>query len=74
MRILLILIALAIIVMLVKRMWLPPRTGKQPDKRLPGEMVKCGHCGVYLPEQEAVRDGDRYFCSKEHLDADHGNS
>lgn len=70
MRILLILIALAVIIMLVKRMWLPPRSGGQRNKRLPGEMVQCKHCGVYLPEQEAIRDGERFYCSNEHLDAD----
>ena len=74
MRILLILIALAIIVMLVKRMWLPPRTGEPRNKRLPGEMVQCGHCGVYLPEPEAIRDGERFYCSQEHLDADRGKN
>ena len=74
MRILLILIALAIIFMLVKRMWLPPRTGGQRNKRLPGEMVQCGHCGIYLPEPEAIRDGERFYCSKEHLDADSGKN
>ena len=70
MRILLILIALAIIVMLVKRMWLTPRTGGPRNKHLPGEMVQCEHCGVYLPEPEAIRDGERCYCSKQHLDAD----
>jgi len=74
MRILLILIALAIIIMLVKRIWLTPGTGGQRNKRLPGEMVQCSHCGVYLPEQEAIRDGERFYCSNEHLDADRGKN
>ncbi len=32
----------------------------------PEQMVNCGHCGVYLPLNEAVRAGDRFFCSDEH--------
>jgi uncharacterized protein len=72
MRILLILIALAVIVLLVKRMWLTPGAGGQRNKRLPGEMVQCSHCGVYLPEQEAIRDGKQFYCSQQHLDADRG--
>jgi uncharacterized protein len=30
------------------------------------KMVACAHCGVHLPESEAIRDGDKYFCSEEH--------
>jgi uncharacterized protein len=29
-------------------------------------MVRCAHCGLNLPEQEALRDGDNYYCSEEH--------
>ncbi len=32
----------------------------------PERMVRCSHCGLYLPLGEAVRDGERYFCSAEH--------
>ncbi len=30
------------------------------------QMVKCGHCGLYLPQREAIREGDRFFCCAEH--------
>jgi len=29
-------------------------------------MVKCLHCGLHIPEQEAIRQGDKVFCSLEH--------
>jgi uncharacterized protein len=29
-------------------------------------MVTCGHCGLYLPQTEAIVEGDRYFCCAEH--------
>jgi len=29
-------------------------------------MVRCAHCGLHLPEAEAIRDGGQYFCSQEH--------
>jgi uncharacterized protein len=35
-------------------------------------MVRCAHCGTYLPEDEAIRSGERYFCSNEHRDAGRG--
>lgn len=31
-----------------------------------GKMVRCAHCGVNLPEDEAIRDQGRHFCSEEH--------
>ncbi|MGP1677911.1 MAG: PP0621 family protein [Burkholderiales bacterium] len=30
------------------------------------KMVNCGHCGLYLPQSEAIREGDRFFCCTEH--------
>ena len=30
-------------------------------------MVRCAHCGLHLPEAEAVQDGEaRWFCSEDH--------
>jgi len=36
----------------------PPADGER--------MVDCSQCGVNLPVSEAVKAGDRYFCSDEH--------
>ncbi len=30
---------------------------------------RCAHCGVYLPASQARRDGERWFCSAEHVAA-----
>jgi uncharacterized protein len=30
-------------------------------------MVRCAHCGLHIPENEAVTMQGRYYCSKEHL-------
>lgn len=70
MRVLLVFIALAIIVLLVKRMWLQSRTQSQGRRKLSGKMLQCHHCGMYIPEQEAVLDNDRVYCSREHLETD----
>jgi uncharacterized protein len=32
-------------------------------------MIRCRHCGLYLPGNEAVRQGDSSYCSIEHRDA-----
>lgn len=35
--------------------------------RLPEQhMVQCSHCGTYVPEQEALEDAGRYYCSEQH--------
>ena len=70
MRTLLIFLVLVIIAMIVKRLWLQPRTGADKRKRLSGQMVQCSHCSMYIPEQEAVRHEGRWYCSQEHLEAD----
>lgn len=33
------------------------------------ESVRCAHCGVFVPEDKAVRRAGRDFCSWEHAQA-----
>ena len=33
----------------------------------PEEMVQCQYCKVHLPRSEAVTSGDRFYCSRAHL-------
>jgi uncharacterized protein len=32
----------------------------------PARMVRCARCDLYLPEQEALRRGDDYYCGEDH--------
>jgi uncharacterized protein len=32
----------------------------------PVPVMQCAHCGVYVPDDEAVRDRNRVYCSIEH--------
>ena len=43
-------------------------TWSNTEKEIPteGDMVKCDHCGLHIPRNEAVTAGDKYFCSDEH--------
>jgi len=36
------------------------------DESDPNNMVKCLHCGLHIPEKEAIKQGDKVFCSLEH--------
>ncbi len=33
------------------------------------KMVQCQHCGLHVPEQEAIQNGGDYYCSQDHIDA-----
>ena len=41
------------------------RSRKDSDKN---KMVKCLHCGLHIPEEEAIKKGDKAFCSLEHAE------
>lgn len=30
------------------------------------KMVKCQSCGLHIPDSEAIKQGDKVFCSLEH--------
>ena len=36
------------------------------DSSNANSMVKCLHCGLHIPEKEAIKQGDKVFCSLEH--------
>ncbi|MDH5180366.1 MAG: PP0621 family protein [Gammaproteobacteria bacterium] len=29
-------------------------------------MVRCRHCGLHIPKQDAVESANQYYCSQEH--------
>ncbi|WP_018935158.1 PP0621 family protein [Thioalkalivibrio sp. ALJ24] len=45
----------------------------EPPERLreSGAMVRCAHCGVHIPEDQAVHRGEDRYCSAEHAKAGH---
>lgn len=67
-RTLVILIALALVFVLVKRLLGAPK-GRAPIKRWGGghqKMVRCEVCGLHVPEDEALSVEGRHYCSEEH--------
>ena len=69
MRTLVIIIVLALIIMIARRLWQTPRPPVRPGRQ-PGQMVQCANCGVYIPVQEAMTHGEHFYCSQAHLDED----
>jgi uncharacterized protein len=40
---------------------------RKEQERLPtGRIVRCTQCAVHLPEHDALREGNEWFCSREH--------
>lgn len=39
---------------------------KDAPEAAPEQMVNCSHCGLYLPQSEAIAEGDKFFCCAEH--------
>ena len=44
----------------------PPKKLKKETSSNKNKMVKCLHCGLHIPEEEAIKQGDKVFCSLEH--------
>ena len=73
-RIFLILVLLAVSLYIVKylrtKLDKPPEALKKDDRLNQNsdekKMVKCLHCGLHIPENEAIKQGDKVFCSLEH--------
>ena len=42
------------------------RTDPKPPPVAAQAMVSCAHCGLHLPQADALVAGNRYFCSDEH--------
>ncbi len=67
-RLLLLIAAIVVLVLLVKRILAASKDTRDQSPRIKqGEdMVRCAHCGLHVPANEAIRSGDRTYCSEEH--------
>ncbi len=66
---LLLLGVLAAIIWLAWKKSLSSSAPRAPAPRREERMVACAHCGVHLPEGEAIAAGEKHFCSAAHRDA-----
>lgn len=72
-RVIAILVVVWLVVYMVKRT-LGQRQPKEDERplhqRRSEKVVRCARCGVHVPESEAVREQDRFYCSQAHRDED----
>ena len=45
------------------------RDDSQKNDEVSFEMVECATCGTYTAKDEAIKKGDKYFCSTKCLEA-----
>lgn len=48
------------------------RSSNDMPSRIPERMVRCAHCGVHLPESDAIVEGGVHFCNDAHRRAGRG--
>jgi len=65
-RIAIILIGIWLVIRIIKRALARPSRGRTPGASAQ-KMLACEHCGVFVPQSEAVYDGDKAYCCKDHL-------
>ena len=64
-KFLLLILVIAIVWWLAKGFRRKDPAREAPEKRSE-QMVNCAQCGLYLPQDEAIREGNKYYCCTEH--------
>jgi uncharacterized protein len=59
---------IAAAVWFIRRLLNPPakRPRAAPRESVAAPMVRCAHCGVHLPQDHALGQGQQWFCSEAH--------
>ncbi|MET1081097.1 MAG: PP0621 family protein [Pseudomonas sp.] len=50
-------------------LWLWRRLSRRtaPTQQIAAPMVRCVHCGVHVPREQALRQQDHWYCCQTHL-------
>lgn len=62
-----VLVAVGVLWFMLRRSEKPRMARRPAAASQPRPMVRCAHCGVYLPAEEALAAGSLHFCGHEHL-------
>jgi uncharacterized protein len=65
-KLLLFLVFVAVVYFVVRGMMRRSRDRTRPRVPPPERMVPCSHCGLNLPQSEALESRGRFYCSDEH--------
>ena len=67
-RLILLVLLVVVVVMVMRRLKVAARTS-HTRKTVEAQTVRCAHCQVYLPSNEAVARHGQHYCSAAHADA-----
>ncbi len=68
-RVLIYLIGIGLVIWILVRLAKSPRVEQRNTGKV-DDMVRCARCGIFVPRNEAVKEGDRYYCCSRHRDED----
>ncbi|MGW8311472.1 MAG: PP0621 family protein [Thiogranum sp.] len=68
-RTLVFIVGIALVVWILRRLSKGRSVASRPGKQV-SNMVRCAHCGTYIPFDEALQAHGKYYCSKAHRDED----
>jgi uncharacterized protein len=66
-RYLLLAAAIWAVFMLLRRLRADRRKRRPPRDGAPVNMVSCAHCGIHVPQPEALEKEGRFYCCREHM-------
>ncbi|MCG6887627.1 MAG: hypothetical protein LJE74_10485 [Proteobacteria bacterium] len=68
-----IIVILAVLAYRLIKRWLAnqSRNSGAAGKDKIGQMVRCHHCGLHIPQDEALRADNHWYCNQEHRKLDH---
>lgn len=70
MRLVILLIIVAILLWLLKRLFSAPPEPEQLESTKPENMRQCKYCGVHVPESSILLVREKPYCCQEHADLD----
>lgn len=70
-RLFILLVIVALLLWLLKRLFSGAPGPQAGDEAAPAEnMRQCKHCGVHVPESSLLEVNGEYYCCQEHADLD----
>lgn len=66
-RLLLLVLLAVVVVMVMRRLKVAARVSQQRTT-VEAQTVRCAHCQVYLPSNEAIARHGQHYCSSAHAD------
>ena len=70
MRLLILLVIVAILMWLLKRLFSGDPEPEQIESAQPENMRQCKYCGIHVPESSILLEKDEPYCCQEHADLD----